>query len=477
MRSLFLKILAWFWLASALVLLAQFLTTEATRRQEPRPPFMGGQYTIFAQTAIEKLERDGRPAALEYLDALDRTAHTRAFIFDRDGNEVTGRQATPAALEAAKGIGEEGEGRPMRAGDSEWRARKVTGKAGTPYVVVSESRRPGPPPPFPFFPRVWWAQLLTFILSAGIVCYLLARYLSSPIVKLRDATRKLAEGDLTARVGLTARRRDELVDLGRDFDVMAERIETLMTSQQRLLHDISHELRSPLTRLNIALELARQGDPADASWAMDRIDRESQRLNALINQLLTLARMESAATAQAKTTVNLQDLVGEVALDADFEAKTQGKAVRVVRDEAGFLQGDELLLRSAIENVVRNAVMYTREGTEVEIGLCHRQVQGDEAALIQVRDHGQGVPPAALADIFRPFYRVGDARDRQSGGVGLGLSISQRAVEVHGGTITASNAAGGGLLVEIVLPGVAATAEAGQRENLAHLQAGQGSPV
>ena len=210
---------------------------------------------------------------------------------------------------------------------------------------------------------------------------------------------------------------------------------------------------------------------------MDRIERESQRLNALINQLLALARMESAATAQARTLVNLQELVSEVATDADFEAKTLGKAVRVVRNERCFLQGDEQLLRSAIENVVRNAVMYTPEGTEVEIGLGHKNGPRDEGALIRVRDQGQGVPPAALVDIFRPFYRVGDARDRQTGGVGLGLSISQRAVEVHGGTITASNAAGGGLLVEITLPGVMQTAGAGREASAVRLPAQESSPA
>ena len=473
MRTLFVKILVWFWLAYALVLLAHFLSTEAAMREEPRPHFPPGQQTMLAQVAIEKLEREGQPAAAEFLDTLEKTTRSRAFLFDRDGNEVTGRQATPAALEAAQSFSEDGGTRPRRP-EGEWRVRSITGKNGGQYLYVSAEQHP-PRPPFPFLPHVWWAQLLAFLITAGIVCYVLARYLSSPIVKLRDATRKLAEGDLTARVGSTSRRRDELVDLGRDFDVMAERIETLMTSQQRLLHDISHELRSPLTRLNIALELARQGDSSEASWAMDRIELESQRLNALINQLLALARMESAASAQTKTLVNLQELVNEVATDADFEARTQDKAVRVVRNESGFLHGDGQLLRSAIENVVRNAVMYTPAGTEVEVGLCHQHTDGGEGALIRVRDRGQGVPPAALADIFRPFYRVGDARDRQTGGVGLGLSISQRAVEVHGGTIKASNAAGGGLVVEITLPNVTQTTGAERPESLLRLPAQEGS--
>jgi len=452
MRSLFLKILAWFWLASALVLLAQFFVNEVSHREEHRPPPSFQQNMMYGMTATEKLERDGGPAALAYLDTLEKTTRTRAFIFDANGNEVTGREAPPAAVEMAQKFNDRGEPRPRHMDGTELMARRVTGERGDNYLFVTESRRPGPPPSFPFLPRVWWAQLLMFILTAGIVCYLLARYLSSPLVKLRDATRKLAEGDLTARVGLTSRRRDELADLGRDFDVMAERIETLMTSQQRLLHDISHELRSPLTRLNIALELARQGDTSEASWAMDRIELESQRLNALINQLLALARMESAAETQTTSLVNLQALVSDVATDADFEARTQGKAVRVVRNEGGFLHGDEQLLRSAIENVVRNAVLYTREGTDVEISLGCKPADDGQCAVIRVRDHGQGVPNDALTEIFRTFYRVGDARDRQTGGVGLGLSISQRAVKVHGGTITATNAPGGGLLIEISLP-------------------------
>lgn len=474
MRSLFVKILAWFWIATALVIMVVFLTNSLTSRDEPRPHMPPDQMMAAEQVAIDLLEREGQTAAGDYLDELNKNSHARIFIFDRGGNEVTGRQPLPQALDTAKSFINEPGSRPPRRGGGDWMVRPAYGRSGNPYVVVAEGHRPPGPPHFPFLPRVWWAQLLTYILTAGLVCYLLARYLSSPLVKLREATRRLAAGDLTARVGLRTRRRDELTDLGRDFDVMAERIESLMTSQQRLLHDISHELRSPLTRLNIALELARQGDPGEASWAMERIDRESQRLNALINQLLALARMESAATAQARTLVNLQELVDEVAADADFEAKTQGKTVRVVSEESGFLHGDEQLLRSAIENVVRNAMLYTPEGTEVEIGL---HSQGAEGALIRVRDYGQGVPPEALAKIFRPFYRVGDARDRQSGGVGLGLSISQRAVEIHGGTIRAANAEGGGLVVEITLPGVVETADAPRSQTPTRLPAPQRSPA
>jgi two-component system sensor histidine kinase CpxA len=290
-------------------------------------------------------------------------------------------------------------------------------------------------------------------LTASVFCYLLARYLSAPVVKLRAATQQLAAGDLSARVGAARnRRRDELADLGRDFDVMAERIESLMASQKRLLHDISHELRSPLARLKIALELARASDGPEAEWALERIEREADRLNDLIGQLLTLARLDSDSEKTDNDSVNLKRLVEEIALDADFEARNYNRSVEVVASQDCSITGNEQLLRSAVENVVRNAVSYTAEGTAVEVALRRRDTHEGAKAVITVLDKGRGVPQAVLANIFRPFYRVGDARDRQSGGIGLGLSISHRAVQAHGGTVTASNAPSGGLLVEIQLP-------------------------
>jgi two-component system sensor histidine kinase CpxA len=303
----------------------------------------------------------------------------------------------------------------------------------------------------PFRPGAWWLQSIAVFLTAGIVCYGLARYLSSPVVRLRTATQQLAAGDLSARVGAAnGRRRDELADLGRDFDVMAEQIQSLMDSKQRLLHDISHELRSPLARLKIALELARQSDGPEARWALDRIEREADRLNDLIGQLLTLARLDSKAQNKSNSSVDLKRIVDEIVADADFEARSAGRAVKLVASLDCLVDGNEQLLRSAIENVVRNAASYTAEGTSVEVSL--RCGNGDQQAVIDVLDRGSGVPQAALASIFHPFYRVADARDRQSGGSGLGLSIAQRAVQIHGGSVSASNAPGGGLLVEILLP-------------------------
>jgi len=233
---------------------------------------------------------------------------------------------------------------------------------------------------------------------------------------------------------------------------MAAQIETLVMSQRRLLGDISHELRSPLVRLSVALGLVKRRAETEAPGLIEplnRIERESERLNDLIGQLLTLTRLETSPGDVAKTPIVLQDLIGQIVADADFEAQAGNRKVEFPNPEECKVWGNVELLQSAIENVVRNGVHYTAENTTVSVTLRCAKEGG---ALISVRDHGKGVPVEALNDLFRPFYRVADARDRRTGGTGLGLAISERAVRLHGGTITAANAPEGGLVVEIMLP-------------------------
>ena len=451
MRSLFFKIFIWFWLAMALVVLAHALSTMLVFDETPKRR-LEGDLAMLGLTATEKYEQGGKAGADSYLGLLERTTHNRAYLFDVDANQVAGREAPPMIVEMAQAVVAGGESNFKQTPRTDLMARRVSSPGGKLFIIASGTPRPTGIR-LPFWPRVWWAQVIAVLLTAGVFCYLLARYLSSPVVKLRAATQQLAAGDLSARVGAANnRRRDELADLGRDFDVMAERIESLMASQKRLLHDISHELRSPLARLKIALELARESDGPEAAWALERIEREADRLNDLIGQLLTLARLDSNSQKTDNDSVDLKRLVEEIALDADFEARNYNRAVEVVASQDCSITGNEQLLRSAVENVVRNAVSYTAEGTAVEVSLRRRDMDEGPTAVISVLDKGRGVPQAVLADIFRPFYRVGDARDRQSGGIGLGLSISHRAVRAHGGTVTASNAPSGGLLVEIQLP-------------------------
>lgn len=291
-----------------------------------------------------------------------------------------------------------------------------------------------------------YARLLGLLVTGVVVCYALALYLTSPIRKLREATQRLAAGDLHARVASRVRRRrDELADLARDFDVMAERLESLIKSQQRLARDVSHELRSPLARLNVALEIAKQKANDQTMPVLERIEAESMRLNEMIGRLLTLSQLESGADVE-QVRVDLDDLIRDIAADAEFEAQARGRSVNVSRAEPCAVVGNHDLLRSAIENVVRNAVRYTREGTTVDIAL-HKT---NGKATVSISDHGGGVPEDELQNLFKPFYRVGEARERATGGTGLGLAIAERAVKAHKGSIAARNSHGG-LSVEITL--------------------------
>jgi two-component system sensor histidine kinase CpxA len=291
--------------------------------------------------------------------------------------------------------------------------------------------------------RLGFHDLLLFTLTGSVFCYVVSRYLTGPLAKLGAAAANIADGRLDTRTDPALRERlDEIADLARNFDRMAERIEALVTGQRRLLGDVSHELRSPLARLIVALSLVKQGaSQEETAENLERIGAEARRLDALIGQLLTLTRIDSGVDRGSPVPFDLANLVQEVASDGDFEARACGRSVIVTAAAACTISGFEELLRSAVENVVRNAIRHTADGTAVEISL---EVAGPRATL-RVRDHGSGVRDSVLAEIFLPFRRAGGNSD----GAGLGLAIAERAVAVHRGTIRAKNAADGGLIVEI----------------------------
>ena len=317
-------------------------------------------------------------------------------------------------------------------------------------------RMPPPSEEQPFFAFFNWLPALRFFIFlpvAGIVCYLLARSFSTPLNRLRQASRQIAEGDLTARVGTNlGKPGNEIGDLARDFDLMAERMERMVNEQKRLLLDISHELRSPLTRLHLSLELAKKHCPDDGNLA--RIGREAERMNVLIGQLLTLTRRDSMPLAADASLIPLVPLLQEIAEDVNFEHRDRTTGVKLLELASLSVAGSRELLREAIENIVRNGAYYTNPGTLVEISLFSRS--GDTttgSAVIRVRDFGPGVAKEKLAHLTEPFYRVAEARERNSGGVGLGLAIAKQAILQHGGALCFANAdTGSGLVVEIELP-------------------------
>lgn len=450
--KLFVKIFLWFLTAVALMVgVIIFVTrTFQTGPMESRwQRSTRNQMAIYGGTASQIVNAEGEQGLRAFLDRLsDVDTRRQVLLTGEDGSvwfgsaadtgdarEVVGRAISSGAVETDFSIE-----------DRTFGAAPVTFPDGRRFALVFTWERQ-PPPSLFFGSWLGYLRLGGILLVAVVVCYILALYLTSPIRKLRQATQQLAAGDLNTRVApRVGRRRDELADLAHDFDVMAERIQWLITSQQRLTRDVSHELRSPLARLNVALEIAKQKSNPESAPVLERIETESTRLNEMIGRLLTLAKLESGAGEIERVRIDLAELVRDVAADADFEAQAKGKYVEVSAADNCAVMGSENLLRSAIENVLRNAVRYTDEGTVVDVRLA----ANNGHANVKIADHGGGVPEDELANLFRPFYRVGEARERKTGGIGLGLAIAERAVKAHKGTITAQNL-NGGLMIEIGL--------------------------
>lgn len=293
--------------------------------------------------------------------------------------------------------------------------------------------------------RVWFQwffeplHLLAVLALIGLLCYAFARNLTGPVQKLQAAVEGFGRGELDQRVELN--RSDELGQLGATFNQMAERIQTLLAAERRLLGDISHELRSPLARLSIAVELARTSE--DPGPQLDRIQKEADRLNALVGELLQVTRAEGDPSKMLTDPVPLGTLAEELVEDARVEAQARGCGIVYRAEQPATVRGDEELLRRAVENVIRNAIRFEPTGSTVEVSV--------EGPTVTVRDHGPGVPEESLDRIFDAFYRVESDRDRASGGVGLGLSIAKRAIALHKGTIVAQNTHPG-LSLRIELP-------------------------
>jgi two-component system sensor histidine kinase CpxA len=449
MKSLFLRIFLSFWLAQALIIVAAVLLTLALR---PRAGSWEALRATALNDAVAAYELGGDAELRKYVDELEATQHVRVYLFNEQGTELSHRTPPDWAIRVASGGPRAPRDGFMIPAPPVQRDSRSSSDGLHQYTLVMGL----PPGPRVFFgPRgMPWRWLIIAVVCTGLVCYFLSWYMTKPILRLRAATRQLAAGDLTARSGAPAgRRHDEMTSLMRDFDAMAERLEILVKAQSRLLNDISHELRSPLARLSVALGLARQRANVESAEMLDRIELEASRLNEMIGRILTLARLEDGEQRVPQTPVPLDELVLNVAEDAEFEAQARHCHVHTAIPEGNWgVRGNASLLHSAVENVVRNAIRYTQEGTSVEIELT--SVEGDKGpeALVAVSDAGPGVPEGALGKLFEPFYRLDDSRGRLTGGAGLGLAITERAVRFHGGRVSASNRPGGGLRVEIRLP-------------------------
>ena len=456
MRSLFLKIFLYFLLIILLVTgIAVFLTFL---RDQEFPPLA---HQSFARRAIAEYGREAiavyEQAGTAQLDRFTREllndSGIRLLLFDDQLRPLTGRHTPRHMQHMAMRARRSGEVvlPMMMGGVRNGLASVVRSDSGRPYVVALTL--PERPPAGQLVKGLTHGflglQLLSLLLVSALVCYLLARSLTRPITRLREATRRFAGGDLGFRIAGRVSGRNELAALAADFDDMAGKIENLVGAQKQLLRDISHELRSPLARLEIALEMARQQNQSDAGErALERIGRESARMNEMIGQLLSLTRLENGTGRSGFAPFDLAELLAELVQDAAYEGEQRACRVQLEGPQSLRYTGSRELLGRALENVIRNAVKYTAEQTAVRIVLEERPGQ----VRIRVRDQGPGVPGDSLDKLFEPFYRVADARDRQSGGSGIGLAIADRAVRLHQGTIRAENHPEGGLQVEIRLP-------------------------
>lgn len=386
---------------------------------------------------------------------LERPSRHPIYAVNKEGRELLGRQVPMELLQSARAAAAENRGyaqQVSRASESSYLLfipRPATLMAGPGMAPPPEANgmsfddRP-PPPGGAFLPVI---PLTIALLASLIFAILLAWYISKPIRTLRTAFDRAAHGELGVRIAnQMGGRRDELADLGRDFDHMAGQLQSLMEGQRRLLHDVSHEMRSPLARLQVAIGLARQ-QPDRIDDSMARIERESERMDTLVGELLALSRLEAGVGRPETEWVPLHLLLADVAEDARFEAEASQRRIEFVPCPACTLQGQPELLQRALENIVRNAIRFTPEHTAVRIETA--LTVGRDKLLIRVLDQGPGVDKNELETIFEPFRR-GD--NPTGSGYGLGLAIARRVIETHHGSIRASNLPNGGFCMEVILP-------------------------
>ncbi|WEF34709.1 sensor histidine kinase [Pseudoduganella chitinolytica] len=466
---------------------AVWLKNRASAQERRLDIDRGPPAEIAIEAAAATLDAGG-PVALARL--LDNMGRHRVFAVDAAGKELLGRIVDPAMLAEARALLAKGDTRVVR---------KVTLPDGHQYVLFLPARQrqggldaadtrpllagsglgglagvaPRPPPGMEagaqagspgrppdargpggpggphgprFRPLTPFVPLAAALLASLLFAALLAWYFARPIRSLRQAFEAASHGDLAPRFAHAGRGGDELSDLGRDFDRMTARLRGLMDGQTRLLHDVSHELRSPLARLQAAIGLAHQ-KPERMLASLERIERESVRMDRLVGELLTLSRLEAGALAASRQEIDVAELLYQIVADAQFEAAAQGRSVVQEGEAEVTLLGEPDLLARAIENVVRNAIKHSPVGATVTVAAR----SAGPRLHVQVLDRGPGVAAGDLATIFQPFFRS-SATEKDVEGHGLGLAIAQQVVQHHGGTIAASNREGGGLCVEIVLP-------------------------
>jgi len=458
MRSLFLKIFLWFWLTVVLVGVSLVITTLITRADSQTDAEGWKASVAFAVSgeanrAVDIYEKGGAAALSKHFEQMRKERFMHLYLLDENGKEVLDQQPPQRAVQLATMAGKDTAFLPSYPGSDRFAAERAVGSSGREYIFFLIA--PGVPVR-DLLAALGLESLLGLagvLLVAGVFCFWLARHITDPVLQLRTAASQIADGHLGTRVPRQIQaRRDEIGVLSQQFDRMAERIQSVLADHEWLLSTVSHELRSPLTRLSVAAALLRQCPEEEKLEYADRIELETEHLNKLIAQLLTLSRIESGVDMSSrKQTIDLTNLVQEVAADGNFEAQARSCSVSVGTLDLCVTTGIIDQIRMAIENVVRNAIRHTEVNSHVEITVRKQGDPPNGAAVVGVRDHGPGVADSDLQKIFQPFYRA-SSDGSNSECSGLGLAITERIARKHGGAVRAVNVANGGLLVELEFP-------------------------
>lgn len=450
MRGLFFKVFIILWIAQSLIFV---ISTALIVRHHLDSP------DVFFSALDDSLRNEARHSANAYesggciaLAAYARAHQLQAVLANAAGADICDPSAPSTALPAHPNVSGRQVGQ-----NYVWTVPVISGSGHQYFFRLSRPHVPEKPDWGRDLLHFAFPQLPVAIVIGGATTFVLVLLITRPVMRLREAAHKLAQGNLSARVtGPDAQSRrfegDEIQALVHDFNHMAERLESLVNAQKLLLRDVSHELRSPLARLSVALELAREdAEPAMAAH-LQRIQRETELLNQLIGQLLTLSSLEAMEKFSDFAPLSLNHLVEEMVPDATYEAQQRQCSVVLHTTQECVVLGNPQLLHRAIENVLRNAIRYTQAGTEVEINLTKDSSASGEVVILDVNDHGPGIPDDELNAVFLPFHRVDASRSTHTGGFGVGLAIADRAVKLHGGELRAFNRREGGATIRMKLP-------------------------
>ena len=440
-RSLYWKIFFFFWLTLIAVIFSVATLSEIIVEKRDQDQYQ--RVVRLGIKAADIFEANGPAELTTWLRYIDQEFDVKGFMLDSKRRPISLANLPKNWLQFALPLTQNRLSERHLRGFQPYR---ISSSSDRIYTFVAHRDNRGPYPAW--LKHLPILQVLTALVIVALLTAFVTWRITDPLRKLKQATDSFARGNLDTRLtNLVGFRKDEIGEVGLAFNHMAERISLLVSNQQRLFRDISHELRTPLARQQIALELLARKIPDTEHQSLHRIEREIERMNALIDQVLSLLRLEQQGQSPSNETYDLGILLQKLTQDAQFEAQSKHQVLLQQPDQI-LLTGQPELVSRAVENILRNAIRYTSDDGRVFLQVEKHK----DSVVIRIEDEGDGVPEDSLKRLFEPFYRVEISRNQQSGGYGVGMAIAEQAIRAQGGSIEASNRSEGGLRVDIILP-------------------------